>query len=78
MDDDRVRILKSLADRHQDAGGLSSGLGISSNPLFSLLMKMEQENLIVWNGQEWAVKLSSESSLKGSPYSSRQSERERM
>ena len=44
--DDRARILASLVDRSQDACGLSSRLGISRNPLSSLLMKMEKEGLI--------------------------------
>ena len=63
--DDRARILKSLAKRPQDAGGLGSELALSRNTLFSLLMKMENEDLIVWNGQEWVVKPSSDSKQSG-------------
>ena len=59
--DDQARILKSLAERPQDAVGLTSRLGLSRNTLFSLLMKMEKEDLIEWKGQEWAVKASSDS-----------------
>ena len=59
--DDRTRILKLLADRPENAAELARKLGISRNPLFSLLMKMEKEDLIVWTGREWAVKPSSDS-----------------
>lgn len=59
--DDKARVLTLLADRSQDAGGLSTRLGISRNALFSLLMKLEKEGLIEWTDQEWAVKLSSDS-----------------
>ncbi len=65
--DDRARVLKLLADRPQDAVGLCSRLGISPNTLFSLLRKMEKEDLIEWKGQEWAVKPSSDSRQNGSP-----------
>ena len=57
--DDRKKILTLLAGGPQDARELARKLGISRNPLFSLLMKMEKEELIVWHGQEWAVKRSS-------------------
>ena len=73
--DDKARVLKLLAECPQDAGGLSTRLGISSNPLFSLLMKMEKEDLIVWNGQEWAVRPPSDSRQNGAPDSSLPSER---
>ncbi len=59
--DEKSKILNILADGPQDAGGLSTRLGISRNTLFSLLMKMEKESLIEWKGQEWAVKPSSDS-----------------
>ncbi len=59
--DDNTRVLKLLADRPQDAVGLCSRLGISPNMLFTLLRKMEKEDLIVWNGEEWAVRPSSDS-----------------
>jgi predicted transcriptional regulator len=72
--DDKARLLKLLADRSQDAVGLCSRLGISPNTLFSLLRKMEKEDLIVWKGREWAVKPSSESRQNGSPDSSHPSE----
>ncbi len=72
--DDKARVLELLADRPQDAGGLSSRLGLSRNMLFSLLMKMEKEDLIVWKDQEWAVKPSSDSRQNGSPDSSHPSE----
>ena len=65
--DDRARILASLVDRSQDACGLSSRLGISRNPLSSLLMKMEKEGLIEWKGQEWAVKPASDSKQSDLP-----------
>ena len=58
--DDRNKILTLLAGGPQDARELARKLGISRNPLFSLLMKMEKEDLIVWKDQEWAVKPSSE------------------
>ncbi len=60
--DDKEKVLKLLADRPQDAGGLSTRLGISRNPLFSLLMTMEKDGLIEWTGREWAMKPSSDSS----------------
>ncbi len=72
--DDKARVLKLLADRPQDAVGLCSRLGISPNTLFSLLRKMEKEELIVWNGQEWAVKPSSDSRQSDPPDTSDPSE----
>ena len=57
---DRTRVLNLLADGPEDAGGLARRLGISRSRLFSLLMKMENEDLIVWDGKEWAVKESSD------------------
>ena len=68
--DDKARVLKLLADRPQDACGLSSSLSISRNPMFSLLLTMEEEDLIVWNGQEWALKPATDSRQIGSPDSS--------
>ncbi len=65
--DDNTRVLKLLADRPQDAVGLCSGLRISPNMLFTLLRKMEKEDLIVWNGEEWAVRPSSDSKLSDLP-----------
>ncbi len=65
--DDKARVLKLLADRPQDAVGLCSRLGISRNPLSSLLMKMEKEGLIEWKGQEWAVKPASDSKQSDLP-----------
>ena len=59
--DDRKKILTLLAGGPQDARELARKLGISRNPLFSLLMKMEKEELIVWHDKEWAVKPSSDS-----------------
>ncbi len=73
--DDIARVLQLLADRPQDAGGLSTSLGLSRRTLFTLLMKMEKEDLIEWKNQEWAVKpSSSDSGQNGSPDSSRPSE----
>ena len=72
--DDRAKILESLANRPQDASGLSSRLGISRNALFSLLMNMGKEDLILWNGGEWAVKPSSDSRQNSSPDMSHPSE----
>ncbi len=59
--DDRTKILTLLACGPQDARELARKLGISRNPLFSLLMKMEKEDLIMWHNKEWAVKPSSDS-----------------
>ncbi len=72
--DDRARVLKLLADRPQDAVGLCSRLGISNNPLFSLLMKMEKEGLIEWKGKEWALKPSFYSKQNDLPDTSHPSE----
>ena len=72
--DDRTRILKLLAYRPENAAELARKLGISRNPLFSLLMKMEKEDLIVWTGREWAVKPSSDSKPSRAPDSSHPSE----
>ena len=58
--DDRNKILTLLSGGPQDARKLARKLGISRNPLFSLLMKMEKEDLIVWKDQEWAVKASAD------------------
>ena len=59
--DENSKILNLLADGPQDAGGLSTQLGISRNTLFSLLMKMEKEGLIQWKDRGWAVKPPSDS-----------------
>ena len=72
--DDKARVLKLLADGPQDAGGLSSRLGLSRNMLFSLLMNMEKDGLIEWKDREWAAKASSDSQQNGSPDSSHPSE----
>lgn len=74
--DDKARVLKLLADRPQDAGVLASGLDLSRNALFSLLMKMEKEGLIEWKSQAWTVKPSSDSRHNGSPDSVHPSERD--
>jgi hypothetical protein len=57
--DDREKILKSLAEAPRDAGQLSSLLGISRDTLFSTLMKMEKEELIVWDDTYWSIAPSS-------------------
>ena len=67
---DRTRVLNLLADGPEDAGELSRRLGISRSRLFSLLMKMENEDLIVWDGKEWAVKESSDPKRRSTPPSS--------
>ncbi len=72
--DEKSKILNLLADRPVDARGLSSRLGISRNTLFSLLMKMEKEDLIEWKGQEWAVKPSSDEKQSDLPDTSDPSE----
>ncbi len=72
--DEKSKVLNLLAHEPQDAGGLSTRLGISRNTLFSLLMKMEKESLIEWKGQEWAVKPSSDSEQSGLPGTSHPSE----
>ena len=59
--DNEAKILDLLAEGPEDADGLARKLGIGSNTLFSWLMKMEKEDLIVWNGQAWDVTPSSES-----------------
>ncbi len=65
--DEKSQILNLLADGPLDAGGLCSRLGISPNTLFSLLRKMEKEDLIVWNGEDWAVRPSSDTKLSDLP-----------
>ena len=72
--DEKSKILNLLAHEPQDVGGLCTRLGISRNTLFSLLIKMEKERLIVWNGQEWAVKPSSDSKQSDLPDKSHPSE----
>ena len=72
--DEKSKILNLLAHGFQNAGGLSTRLGISRNMMFSLLRKMEKEDLIVWNGQEWAVKPSSDSKQSDLPDTSHPSE----
>ncbi|MCH9033977.1 MAG: winged helix-turn-helix transcriptional regulator [Planctomycetes bacterium] len=59
--EDRNKILTLLAGGPQDAREIARKLGISRNPMFSLLMKMEKEDLIMWHDKEWAVKPSSDS-----------------
>lgn len=56
----KTKILELLANGPEDAGGLSWKLGISRNTLFSLLMRMEKEDLIAWNGREWTIAQSSD------------------
>lgn len=63
--DDQAKTLKLLAIEPDDAGGLSRKLGIPRNALFSLLAKMEKENLIVWTGRKWALADSSEPKRRG-------------
>ena len=58
--DDQGKILKLLVHEPQDAREIARRLGISRNPMFSLLMKMEKDGLIEWKNQGWAVKPSSE------------------
>ena len=53
--EDREKILTLLGDTPQDAGELSRKLGISRKTLFSLLMEMEKEDMIAWDGQEWVI-----------------------
>ncbi len=53
--DDRAKILTLLGDAPQDAGELSRKLGMPRKMLFSLLMKMEKEELIAWDGREWII-----------------------
>ena len=72
--DEKSKILNLLAHGPQDAVGLCSWLGISPNTLFSLLRKMEKEDLVVWSGQEWAVKPSSDSKQSDLPDTSHPSE----
>ena len=72
--DEKSKILSLLADGPQDAGGLSTQLGISRITLFSLLMNMEKEGLIEWKGQEWVVRPSSDSKQSDLPDTSHPSE----
>ncbi len=53
--DDRDRILECLVEKPRDAGELGRLLGISRDTLFSTLMKMEQRELIAWDGREWSI-----------------------
>lgn len=53
--DDREKILEALREGPQDAGELSRLCGIHRRPMFSLLMKMEKENLIVWTDRAWTT-----------------------
>ena len=72
--DDRRKVLSLLASGPQDAGALSMRLGISRNTLFSLLIKMEKEDLIEWKDREWVARPSSASKQDGRPDTSRSSE----
>ena len=72
--DEKSEILNLLAHEPQDANGLSTRLGISPNTLFSLLRKLEKEDLIAWNGQEWALRPSSDSKQSDLPDTSHPSE----
>ena len=73
--DEKSKILNLLTHEPQDAGALSTQLGISRNMLFSLLMNMEKESLIEWKGRQWAVKPSSDSKQSGVPGTSHTSQR---
>ena len=46
--DDREKVLEALREGPQGARDLSRLCGIHRTPMFSLLMKMEKENLIAW------------------------------
>ncbi len=72
--DDSTRILKLLAEGPEDAYELGRKLGMSRNLLFSLLMRMEKEDSIVWNGRNWAVKPPSDSKQSGPPDASHPSQ----
>ncbi len=65
--DDRTKVLQLLAEGPEDAYELGRKLGMSRNLLFSLLMRMEKEDSIVWNGRNWAVKPPSDSKQSGPP-----------
>ena len=73
--DEKSKILNLLTHEPQDAGALSTQLGISRNMLFSLLMNMEKESLIEWKGRQWAVKPSSDSNQSGLPGTNHAAER---
>lgn len=53
--EDREKILESLRKQPRGAGELSQVCGIARNTMFSLLMKMEKENLIEWTGRAWTT-----------------------
>ncbi len=63
--DDEEKILESLRKKPRGAGELSQLCGISRNPMFSLLMKMEKENLIVWDGRAWTTPPSADAKPSG-------------
>ena len=63
----REEILTLLGDAPQGADELSRKLGISRKTLFSLLMSMEKEDLIAWNGQEWIIPASAEPKPSDTP-----------
>lgn len=65
--ENREKILTLLGDAPQDAGELSRKLGISRKALFSLLMNMEKEDMIAWDGQEWIITPSAEPKRSDTP-----------
>jgi hypothetical protein len=52
---DLEKVLGALRAGPQGAEDLSRLCGIQRAPMFSLLMKMEKENLIVWIGRAWTT-----------------------
>ena len=53
--DDREKVLEALREGPQGARDLSRLCGIHRTPMFSLLMKMEKENLIAWTDRAWTM-----------------------
>ncbi len=53
--ENREEILGLLGGGPRDAGELSQMCGVARSTMFSLLMKMEKEDLIVWDGKEWTI-----------------------
>ncbi len=59
MDDDKKKILTYLEKQPAGAADIARDTGLKSPWLASLLMRLEKENLIVWDQGIWRLPRSS-------------------
>ena len=73
--DDREKVLEAVREGPLGVGELSGLCGISHNTMFSLLIKMEKDNLIAWTGRAWTTTPSPDAKPSGDADTSPPSER---